>query len=184
MGKLGWGLIKGVGKLFKGAHKATSVGANVVDGVGRVGFGAVKTTGKAARTAGKFVSDKANLHLTKDLIGEELENATLYQRMLGNKKLTGLGVAALTATTMGFSTVNEVFSNGGRKFAKLGDTSVGDNLDRLVSYDGSGFTKRINEISGGNPEVMQDIVKNTFNKENQTGVSGDIVFALHNMREG
>ena len=31
---------------------------------------------------------------------------------------------------------------------------------------------------------MQDIVKNSFDNVNQAGVSGDIVFALHNMREG
>ena len=54
-----------------------------------------------------------------------------------------------------------MLENGGSRFQKLGYTSVGENLDRLVSYDGSGFIDNINKISNGDPEIMQDIVKNT-----------------------
>ena len=82
------------------------------------------------------------------------------------------------------STGGAMLENGGSRFQKLGYTSVGENLDRLVSYDGSGFIENINKISNGDPEVMQDIVENSFDNVNQIGVSGDIVFALHNMREG
>lgn len=129
------------------------------------------------------ILSKAGKHLTKELSGEALKNATLYERMVG-KKLTAGGVAALTVGAMAVSTGEAIADNGMSKFNKLGYTSVGDNLDRLVSYDGSGFIDNINKISNGDPEIMQDIVKNSFNKVNQFGASGDIVFALHNMREG
>lgn len=133
--------------------------------------------------AGKFAGSKASKRLTKELTGNALENATLYERMVG-KKLTAGGVAALTFGTMAVSTGEAIANNGMSKINKLGYTSVGDNLDRLVSYDGSGFIDNINKISNGDPEVIQDIVKNSFNNVNQFGASGDIVFALHNMREG
>ena len=126
--------------------------------------------------------------LTDDLVegaaksSMELTDASFSERLIG-KKLNGKGVAALTAGTMGVSTIGAMFDNRG-ELAKLGHVSVGENLDRLVSYDGSGFVNGINRISGGNYEVMEDIVNNTFDDINQTGISGDIVFALHNMREG
>lgn len=144
---------------------------------------AVKGTAKTIGKAGKKVGKLTNKTLTKELTGKALENATLYERMVG-KKLNAGGIAALTVGTMAVSTGEAIADNGMSKFNKLGYTSVGDNLDRLVSYDGSGFIENINQVSNGDPEIMQDIVKNSFNKVNQFGVSGDIVFALHNMREG
>ena len=143
------------------------------------GAGLIKKVLTGAKAVNKFAGKK----LTRELTGEMLENATLYERMVG-KKLNAGGVALVTGGTMLASTVGAVTNGGISKTAKLGDISVGENLDRLISYDGSGFVEGINKISGGNPEVMQDIVKNTFKNENQIGVSGDIVFALHNMREG
>lgn len=120
---------------------------------------------------------------TKSIPRSAMAEQTLYGRLLG-KKLNGAGVAALIGGTMAVSTGRAVFDNGGSKFAKLGYTSIGENLDRLVSYDGSGFVKGANRIANGDPEIMQDIVDNTFTNINQMGASGDIVFALHNMREG
>lgn len=125
--------------------------------------------------------------LTDDLVegavksSRRLEDATFYERVMG-KKLNAKGVGIATGVTMGVSTVGAAL--GSSKPAKLGYVSAGENLDRLISYDGSGFVKNINQISNGDPEVMQDIVKNSFDEVNQAGVSGDIVFALHNMREG
>ncbi len=136
--------------------------------------------------AGKGLIKKA-LSLTDDLVegatksSRRLENATFYERIIG-KKLNAKGVAVATGATMGVSTVGAMFDSS--KPNKLGYVSVGDNLDRLISYDGSGFINNINKVSGGDPEVMQDIVKNSFSSVNQMGASGDIVFALHNMREG
>lgn len=170
-------------KTLKGALKATmAVGEaseKVFTGIGK---GTMKVAGIGAK-AGKFTGSKAGKYLTKELTGDALENATLYERMVG-KKLTAGGIAALTVGTMAVSTGEAIADNGMSKFNKLGYTSVGDNLDRLVSYDGSGFVEGINQISNGDPEVMQDIVKNSFDNLNQFGASGDIVFALHNMREG
>lgn len=170
-------------KTLKGALKATmavgGISEKVITGIGK---GTMKAT-KIGAKAGKFVGGKAGKRLTKELTGNALENATLYERMVG-KKLTAGGVAALTIGTMAVSTGEAIADNGMSKINKLGYTSVGDNLDRLVSYDGSGFIENINQVSNGDPEIMQDIVKNSFNNVNQFGASGDIVFALHNMREG
>lgn len=146
-----------------------------VTGFGKGVIGTGKVTGKVGKGVGK--------KLLKDMTEEELKDASLYERILG-KKLNAGGVALLTGGTMAVSTVGAISNNGLSKFQKMGNTSVGDNLDRLVSYDGSGFVQNINRVSKGNPAVMQDIVQNTFDNPNQFGVSGDIVFALHNMREG
>lgn len=146
-------------------------------------MGLATKTLKGALKATMAVGGKAGKHLTKELTGDALKNATLYERMVG-KKLSAGGIAALTVGTMAVSTGEAIAGNGMSKVNKLGYISVGDNLDRLVSYDGSGFIENINQVSNGDPEVMQDIVKNSFNKANQFGASGDIVFALHNMREG
>lgn len=172
-----------VTKTLKGALKATmaigGVSEKVITGIGKSTMKATEIGAKA----GKFVGGKAGKHLTKELSEEALKNATLYERMVG-KKLNAGGIAALTVGTMAVSTGEAIADNGMSKFNKLGYTSVGDNLDRLVSYDGSGFIENINQVSNGDPEIMQDIVKNSFNNVNQFGASGDIVFALHNMREG
>lgn len=183
--------VKGVGK---GVLKVSEINEKVVTGFGNGVIGVGKGVGTIGKKASNIAKGTGNIienatdgrvhaHLTKELTDEALENATLYERMVG-KKLTAGGVAAVTGATMAISTVGAVADNGGSKFSKLGYTSVGENLDRLVSYDGSGFVNRFNEVSNGDPEVMQDIAKNTFNNINQFGASGDIVFALHNMREG
>lgn len=177
-------------KTLKGALKATiaigGVSEKVITGIGKSTMKAAdigSKAGKAINNSAKAIGNKTGKHLTKELTEEALENATLYERMVG-KKLTAGGVAALTVGTMAVSTGEAIADNGMSKFNKLGYTSVGDNLDRLVSYDGSGFVENINQVSNGDPEIMQDIVKNSFNNVNQFGASGDIVFALHNMREG
>lgn len=177
------GAIKGAKATAKGVGKATmaigGVSEKLVDTTGKAVIKAAKAGGKAGNGARKLASKT----LTKELTGEALENATLYERTVG-KKLNKAGVLAVTGATIGASTIGAVLDNGMSKYQKLGYTSVGDNLDRLVSYDGSGFIENINKVSNGDPEVMQDIVKNSFDNVNQFGASGDIVFALHNMREG
>ena len=128
-----------------------------------------------AKKAGKF--------FTKELTEQQLKDASIYERVAG-RKLNKRGVAALTVGAIGVSTVNSVADNGLGKFQKLGNVGVGENLDRLVSYDGSGFINNLSKVSQGDIGIETDIVQNAFNNVNQTGVSGDIVFALHNMREG
>lgn len=136
--------------------------------------GIAKFTGKTA----KFAYKKSTSELTE----KALEDATFYERIIG-RKANIAGVAGITGLTMGAQTVNTML-DGNSKTAMLGYTSVGENLDRLVSYDGSGFIRNFNQVSGGDPEVMRDIAKNTFDNPNQFGATGDLVFALHNMREG
>lgn len=177
------GALKGTKTAVKGAAKATmavgGVSEKLVEDVGNATIGTAKAVGKVGKKTGKL----ANKTLTKELTGKTLENATLYERTVG-KKLNAAGIGVAAGATMAISTGGAMLENGGSRFQKIGYTSVGENLDRLVSYDGSGFINNINKVSNGDPEVMQDIVKNSFNNVNQTGVSGDIVFALHNMREG
>lgn len=177
------GALKGAKTAVKGTAKATmavgGVSEKIVEGVGNATINTAKAAGKVGKKVGKLT----NKTLTKELTGDVLENATLYERAVG-KKLNAAGVGAAIGATMVVSTGGAMLENGGSRFQKLGHTSVGENLDRLVSYDGSGFIDNINKISNGDPEVMQDIVKNSFDNVNQAGVSGDIVFALHNMREG
>lgn len=177
------GALKGTKTAVKGTAKATmavgGVSEKIVEGVGNATISTAKTIGKAGKKVGKLT----NKTLTKELTGKALENATLYERAVG-KKLNAAGVGVAIGATMAVSTGKAIADNGMSKFNKLGYTSVGDNLDRLVSYDGSGFIENINQVSNGDPEIMQDIVKNSFNNVNQFGASGDIVFALHNMREG
>lgn len=177
------GAVKGTVGAAKVAGKATmavgGVSEKIIEGVGNGTIKAGKALGKGASKIGK-ASGKV---LTKELSEEALQNASLYERAVG-RKLTKTGIGVAVGATMGVSTVGAILDNGGTRFQKLGDVSVGDNLDRLISYDGSGFVNNINQVSGRDPEVMQDIVKHSFNNPNQAGVSGDIVFALHNMREG
>ena len=177
------GALKGAKTAAKGTAKATmavgGVSEKIVEGVGNATINTAKAAGKVGKKVGKL----KNKTLTKELTGDALENATLYERAIG-KKLNTAGVGVAIGATMVVSTGGAMLENGGSRFQKLGYTSVGENLDRLVSYDGSGFIDNINKISNGDPEIMQDIVKNSFDNVNQAGVSGDIVFALHNMREG
>lgn len=177
------GALKGAKTAAKGTAKATmavgGVSEKIVEGVGNATINTAKAAGKVGKKVGKLT----NKTLTKELTGDALENATLYERAIG-KKLNTAGVGVAIGATMVVSTGGAMLENGGSRFQKLGYTSVGENLDRLVSYDGSGFIDNINKISNGDPEIMQDIVKNSFDNVNQAGVSGDIVFALHNMREG
>lgn len=173
--KAGVGLAKGAGKVIKTAgHTLEDVGEEVISNTGEHFVGGVVKAGKATKGIGKA--------LTKEVT--DMNDQTLYGRLVG-RRLNNLGAVALTAGTMGVTTLNAMADNvNNSKIAKLGYTSASDNLDRLISYDGSGFLNRINEVSGNDPEVLSDIVSNTFTNPNQFGANGDIVFALHNMREG
>lgn len=158
-------------------------------GLGRV----LNSAGDFVEGIGKVSSDMAqgSIKAGKFMSKPFLRNATKVERAeagfagdLIKKRLTLAGAAVVTAGTMGVATANEIGNSGMTKFNRLGDISVGENLDRLISYDGSGFVDSINSVSQGDPEVMNDIVKNTFSQTNQFGASGDLVFALHNRREG
>lgn len=93
-----------------------------------------------------------------------------------HKAAAGIVAGGVIATS-----APELFKAGERN--KMGPTSM-DQLDRLISYDGMGYAENVNRISRGDPEVEADITKNVFNNVNQFGADGNIVFALHNLREG
>ena len=122
----------------------------------------------------------------------------LNKKVLGAvfKKSTGEGLSSklipfhftpgaaigITAGATAITGGTELFKSGQEN--KLGKISMAENLDRLYSVDGSGFAENANRVSRGDPQVMDDIVKHTFNSYNQWGADGSIVFALHNLREG
>lgn len=179
-------VVKGGNTLLKGASALGDVSEKAVTGLGKGAIGLTKITstiGEGIGKGAKVVGDATGVHIATDIAEDAMADQTLYGRLIG-KTLNPAGVGLLTVGTMGVSTVNAVAQNGGEKLASLGYVEAGENLDRLISYDGSGFMNRINEVSGGDTEVMNDIVSNTFTEANQFGADGSIVFALHNMREG
>lgn len=70
-----------------------------------------------------------------------------------------------------------------RQSALLGETSMADNLDRLISHDGIGFAQKVKQVSQGDPEIMKEIIDDSFDGY-QSMADGRLVFALHNNREG
>ena len=149
---LGNGIIKSIGKSV-----AKETGENVGKGLGK----------KVLSGAGRALVKKAPVEA----------GTALFERLIPYEAtLAGAGVLALG--TMAAKTVNTALDTG--NYARLGKVEFEENLDRLVSYDGTGFVEGLNSIS--DQEVQQDIVKHTFNNLSQGGASGDIVFALHNMR--
>lgn len=166
---------KATGKVAFNATMATGkVSSKVVDAVGAGTIGATK----AIASGGKKVAGG----LLREATEAELKDAGIGGKLV-KKRLTKAGMGAMIGGTMAVSTVGAI-GNNGSKFNKMGQISTSENLDRLISYDGSGFLNNVNKVSQGDPEVMQDIVKSTFDNVNQYGASGDLVFALHNMREG
>lgn len=170
------GVVKETAKV---AYKTTmAVGepsAKVIDAIGN----AALHGSKKAAIGTKNVATKTFL---RELTEKEAAELTPLSKLVP-KRLNKKGIAALTAGTMAVSTVGAIKDNSS-KLNNLGYVSTSDNLDRLISYDGSGFLQNFNQVSQGDPEVMKDIVKHTFDNVNQYGASGDLVFALHNMREG
>lgn len=128
-----------------------------------------------AKALGKKVLSGAGKAFVKKAPVEA--GTALFERLIPYEA-TLAGAGLIAGGTMAASTVNKVLDTGG--YAKLGKIGFEENLDRLVSYDGTGFVEGLQSI--GNQEVQQDIVKHTFNNISQGGASGDIVFALHNMR--
>ena len=188
-------VIKGGKGIIKGASILGDVSEKLVTGAGdgiikighgiNIGKNAIEEVAETVNDGVEYLSGKRipKPSITKDIAEDAMEDQTLYGRLIG-KTLNPAGIGLLTVGTMGASTINAVAQNGGEKLANLGYVEAGENLDRLISYDGSGFMNRINEVSGNDYEVMNDIVSNTFTEGNQFGADGSIVFALHNMREG
>jgi hypothetical protein len=179
-------ILKTAGKTAGKAVKTTGSAAyHATMATGKVSSGIVDAVGSGSIKAGKAIaggSKKATSGLLRDATEQELKDAG-FAGSLVKKRLTKRGLVALGAGTMAVSTAGAV-GNNGSKFNRMGNISTAENLDRLVSYDGSGFLNNINRVTQGDPEVMQDVVDNSFDNLNQFGASGDLVFALHNMREG
>lgn len=98
------------------------------------------------------------------------------------KALNGLGFAAVAGGSMAISTGKAISGRIGQ--STRGMVSVADGMDRFVSYDGSGFINNIENVAGGDPAIMEDIVNHAFVNQRISSNLGDIVFALHANREG
>lgn len=119
----------------------------------------------------------------RDATKEEMAENGL-SGVLMSKRLTVAGATVLGAGAVikdSGRTLKEGYSG---KHGRIGKISFEENLDRLISYDGSGFADLVDDVAGDDYLAKQDIIQKTFSNPGQGGVSGNIVFALHNRREG
>lgn len=130
-------------------------------------------TMKTLKNAGKKVFTK--------LDADEIVKEGISGRLMPYRFTAGVG-AAITgvsaATSIGGEVKNAYMSTG------HGYTQMAENLDRLISIDGTGFANKVNEVSGGDRAITKEIVKSTFDNPNQKFAYNNLVFALHNRREG
>lgn len=187
-----------------------------LSGLVKLGVGALETTGKVAGTVGRasgHIASKAgntllkggskiakSKALVKNVSGKKAESLSFvdkkFQEAVGlakkgadgtmqYKTVTGLGFAAMASVPMLGST-GRVVSEAGNQSAR-GMVSVADNMERFISYDGSGFVNNVDDVAGGDPAILNDIINHTFTSQ-KSMVSdnslNDIVFALHANREG
>jgi hypothetical protein len=153
--------------------------------------------GKGAATKSKKLASKAFIKNASPKLTEKLSFVDKgFQKASGiakeaadgtmqYKTLTKGGLMAVAAVPMGLSTIKTL--SGSSTQSSRGMVSVADNMERFISYDGSGFVNNVNDVANGDPEILSDIVNHTFSS--QRGVFNDnslndIVFALHANREG
>lgn len=174
------GVLKMTGKILGGAVKGYADASGML--LHGLGTGTEKAIGGAFKAGESIGGSKIFL---RDLTDEEKADSGFAGKLIP-KRLTKIGLGTMALGTMALSTGKAMINEDGgmTKFNRLGTVSMADNLDRLISYDGKGYQQALNNVSQGDPEVMQDMVKNTFSSVNQYGASGSLVFALHNMRQG
>lgn len=185
------GILKFGGKAL---HKTATLAGNAAS---KLGHQATKLGGAATRAGGKIVNSKAIL---KDATGRKAESLSFidkkFQEATGlakkgadgamqYKTLTKGGFGALAAFSMLNSTGKAISDSSYR--TSRGMVSVADNMERFVSYDGSGFINNVDDVAGGDPAILNDIVNHTFTSQRSVisdNSLNDIVFALHANREG
>lgn len=193
VGAVAKAVITGAKVVVKGA-KAVSKGTKAVSAAAKA-----SKAGKAAGAVGNAAKTGAKKVMFAEQAAEQMSPLDrAFQRVTGiaeegadgalkYKKLTGIGLAAFGTAEASVTTGKALFGSGAEN--SRGRVSVADGMDRFVSYDGSGFTKNINSVAGGDTTVMNDIVAHTFPYQKgdimlSDNNLGDIVFALHNNREG
>ena len=189
------GFLSGLVKLGTGALNVTG---KVAGAVGRTsGHLASKAGGKLLNAGGKIANSRAFIKTASPKKAESLSFVDKkFQEAVGlakkgadgamqYKTVTGMGFAAMAAVPMLGST-GRVMSEAGNQSAR-GMVSVADNMERFISYDGSGFVNNVDDVAGGDPAILNDIVNHAFSAQ-RSMVSdnslNDIVFALHANREG
>jgi hypothetical protein len=181
------------------------LGVGALSTVGKVGGAAAEVAGKAATKLGgavakgghKLANSKA---FVKTASPKKAENLSFvdkkFQEAVGlakegadgamqYKTVTGLGFAAMAAVPMLGATGRAVTEYGNQ--SNRGKVSIADGMDRFISYDGSGFVNNVDDVAGGDPAILNDIVNHTFSSQRSVfsdNSLNDIVFALHANREG
>ena len=183
--------------LLKLGTSALNVGARAVGSASNaVGKAAAWVGGKAANLGSKAINSRAFVKnaspKTADslsFIDKKFQEATGLAKEVNGamqyKTLTKGGFAALAAIPM-LGTTGKIATGSAHQSAR-GMVSVADNMDRFVSYDGSGFVNNVDDVANGDPEILNDIVNHTFTSQRSAfndNSLNDIVFALHANREG
>lgn len=187
-----------LGGLLKLGAGALNVSAKVAGTTAKgVGKAAQAIGGGTAKLGGKLVNSRAfvkNASPKKaeslSFVDKKFQEATGLAKKgadgaMQYKTVTGLGFAAMAAVPMIGST-GKVIAGSTTQSAR-GMVSVADNMERFVSYDGSGFINNVDDVAGGDPAILNDIVNHTFTSQKSTfsdNSLNDIVFALHANREG
>ena len=156
-----------------------------------------KATGKLVRGTAKVGKSRVFM---KNASAKAVDNMSVidktFQRASGlakkgadgtmqYKTLTGAGFAVAAAVPMA-ATTGRVVTGSSAQSAR-GMVSVADNMDRFISYDVSGFVNNVDDVAGGDPAILNDIVNHTFTSQRSAfsdNSLNDIVFALHANREG
>lgn len=187
-----------------------------LSGLAKLGVGALETTGKVAGTLGTASGKIANkMGETVLKGGHKIANSKAFIKTASPKKaesmsfvdkkfqeavglakkgadgtmqyktVTGLGFAAMASVPILGSTGRAVTEMGNQ--SARGMVSVADNMERFISYDGSGFVNNVDDVAGGDPAILNDIINHTFTSQRSIvsdNSLNDIVFALHANREG
>lgn len=130
-------------------------------------------TMKSLANAGKKLFTKMD---ADEIIQEGISGKLMPYRF---SKGAGAAIVGISAATAAGSEVKNAYMSAGHGYTKMAE-----NLDRLISIDGTGFASKVSEISDGDRTITKDIVKNTFVNPNQQFAHNNLVFALHNRRDG
>jgi hypothetical protein len=189
------GFLNGLLKLGTGAlNVSAKVACGTANVVGKTAGWAGKKTAKLGKKALdsrvflKNASPKKAENLT--FIDKKFQEATGIAKKgadgaMQYKTLAGGGIAVAVGLPM-LGTTGRVISGSAGQSSR-GMVSVADNMERFVSYDGSGFINNVDDVAGGDLTVLNDIVNHTFTSQrsmiNDNSLN-DKVFALHANREG
>lgn len=158
----------GLGKILKGIGK----GIQVIDGAtGRVVDGAtVLATNGAIKGAVRGVKGSF-----KPI--EPGKSTTYVQQLFGHKMKVGVGLGVA-----GVLAASSVFDEGANSLnrSKMGDIEAGE-LTNMVSFTRSPELDRTVDEIDSNEKASQEFQDKRLNV-NTYGAEGDLVFALHNLR--